>query len=108
MKKVLLVCGLLLPSCLTACGLGDGNRNVIENNTNINCNANIYTSVVPAESVLEKMTSLEDLGADVLRSDLLPTGEVAITYSIEQCNGNGNIDQSETNDTQGDTHIEGR
>lgn len=99
---------ILFLACLTGCGLGDGDRNVIENTTNINCNTNVYTSIVPAESALEKMTSLEDLGADVLRSDLLPTGEVAITYSIEQCNGNGNIDQSETNDTQGDTHIEGQ
>lgn len=92
---------------LTGCGLGDGDRSVIENTTNINCNTNVYTSVFPAVTAAEKIASLEDVGADVLRQDELPTGEIAVTYSIEQCNGNGNIDQSEQTETQGDTHIEG-
>lgn len=100
MKRLL---ALLL---LSGCGLGDGDRSYTDNYVNINCNTNIFTSIVPAAKAAEKMASLEDAGADVLRVDDLPSGDVSITYSVEQCNGNGNIDQSEQGDT--DIRSEGR
>lgn len=96
---------LLLSLSLSACGLGDGDRNIVENTTNINCNTNIYTVATPADAIAATLARLEESGADVLRTDDLPSGEIAITYSVEQCNGNGNIDQSDHE--VGDTHIEG-
>lgn len=94
MKKGILLTFLILCSC-------GQKKETTENFVNINCNTNIFTSTVPAAKAAEKMASLEDAGADVLRVDDLPGGNVAITYSVEQCNGNGNIDQS----AQGDTDI---
>ena len=96
----------LLLSILFLCSCGDGDRSYTDNYVNINCNTNIFTSIVPAAKVAEKMASLEDVGADVLRVDDLPSGDVSITYSVEQCNGNGNIDQSEQGDT--DIRTEGK
>jgi hypothetical protein len=90
---------LFPPLVFILCSCGAGDRSIIENTTNINCNTNIITEIVPPSRLSEKMASLEDAGADVLRYDELPSGDVTITYSIEQCNGNGNIDQSETGDT---------
>ncbi len=94
----LFLCGLVILGC------GDGDRSVTENFVNVNCNTNIFTSTVPASKAAEKMASLEDAGADVLRIDDLPGGDVSITYAVEQCNGNGNIDQSKPGDTHIETH----
>lgn len=96
MKRVILVC-LILSGC------GDGARSYTDNFTNINCNTNVFTEteyaeVVQPEEVEEAMDELEELGAENLKQSELDNGDVLITYTIEQCNGNGNISGDDRHD----------
>lgn len=85
--RILIICVFL-----TSCGKGD--RHYVENTTSINCNANVHTSIIPLKEYQETIDMLDDAGAEILSQQELPNKKIEITYAIEQCNGNGNIDES--------------
>ena len=85
---------------LSGCGMGDSSSTEYSPITNINCNTNIYTEIVPARDYKEFMAGLEAIDAAVLaENENKTTGTTTVTYSVEQCNGNGNIDSGDTGDT---------
>lgn len=92
MKKTIIALCILLNGC------GAGDRTVVENTSVVNCNSNVTTMIIPKDSYLEEMTQLEDLGAEVLKQEELPTGDIIITYSFD-CSDNGNVDMSKPTTT---------
>jgi len=103
---ILFTTGITGITGITGCGAGD--KTYTTNSVNVNCNTNIYTELVPQSTLADKMASLDAAGADVLSQTETPSGAIAITYGVEQCNGNGNIDQSQTNSSHDGQTVSGR